>query len=116
MIASLLIVAVITLYAIRNRFELLGNVVGSVIVDCLIPFVGGGNLRMEHQFERWFFGILIIGAYFIVSVFGGDLVDSVVQIHNSKVETFDDLAKIKPSIYIDKYLAIHIEDISEMLK
>lgn len=62
-------------------------------MDCLIPFIGGGNLRMEHRFEKWFFGIMLIGGFFIIAVFGGDLVDTVVQIHSSKVKTYEDLAK-----------------------
>lgn len=116
LIVSLLAVATIALYKIRIRFELPGNSFGSVIADCLIAFIGGGHLRMEHRFERWFFGILMMGAFFIISVFGGDLVDSVEHVLNSKVEAFEDLTKTNLTVYVDRGLAVHSEDISGMLK
>lgn len=116
LIVSLLTVSIITLHAIRRRFGLPGNGVGSIAIDSMIPFIGGGNLQMEHRFERWFFGILLVGAFFIVSVFGGDMVDSVVRIINSKVETFDDLSKINPTIYIESKLANYEATIADMLK
>lgn len=89
LIVSLLIVATIILYTIRIRSKLLQNDVGSVIIDCLIPC------------------ILLVGAFFIVSVFGGDLLDSVVRVLNSIVKTFGDLANINPSNYSDSSLGFH---------
>ena len=89
----------ITLYIARRRFNLPHDSFTLSVMDCLIPFIGGGNLRMEHRFERWFFGVMLFGAFFIISVFGGDLVDTVVQIHSSKIETFDDLAKTNVKSY-----------------
>lgn len=116
LIVSLLTISIITLHAIRSRFGLPGNGVVSIAIDSLNPFIGGGNLQMEHRFERWFFGILLVGAFFIVSVFGGDFVDSVVKILISKVETFDDVSKINPTVYIGKELIIYEAGISDMLK
>lgn len=115
-IVSLLIVAVITLYVIRKKCNVTGCDAGSCVMDCLILFIGGGNLRMEHRFERWFFGILLVGAFFTVAVFGGDLVDSVVRVLNSRIETFEEVVKFNPSVYLDADLAAHLEDILEMLK
>lgn len=80
--------------------------------------IGGGNLRIEHRFEKWYFGILLIGAFFIVSVFGGDLVDSVVCILNPKMLTFKDLAEMDTQIhfYIDPDLDSPDLGILEMLR
>lgn len=82
----------LTLYVARRKLNLRGNSVTISIMDCLIPFIGGGNLQMEHRFERWFFGIMLIGGFFIIAVFGGDLVDTVIKIHSSKIETYEHLA------------------------
>lgn len=116
LLLSLFFVAIIILRAIRRRFRLLGNSVGSCAMDCLILFIGGGNLEMRHRFERWFFGILMVGAFFIVSVFGGDLVDSVVTVLNSKFDTFEDLVEINPPIYIDPTLSSQYTEICDMLR
>lgn len=62
LITSLLVVAIVTLHLIRKRFDLPGHDVVSAIMDCFIPFMEGGNLRMEHRLERWLFGIFVIGA------------------------------------------------------
>lgn len=116
LITLLLIVATITLYAIRRKLRRPESSVALSIMDCLILFIGGGNLRMDHRFERWFFGIMLVGAFFIVSVFGGDLVDSVARVLNSKVETYKELTEINPQIYLDQILATYYEDIDLMLR
>lgn len=85
-------------------------------MDCLVLFIGGGSLRIEHRLERWLFGILMVGAFFIVSVFGGDLVDSVVRVLNFEFETFADVARLEPPIYYDQDLAMNEMDIAAMLR
>lgn len=101
LVLLLLIVAIITIYAIRRRLSLPGNDIGACIMECLVPFIGGGNFRTEHRFERWFFNILLVGAFFMMSVFGGDLVDSVVRVLYTKVETFEDVIRMNTPIYVD---------------
>lgn len=87
LIASLSIGASINLYTIRKRFKLPTDDVGSVTLDCSIPFFGGWTLRMEHRCEGWFLGII-----------------------------FDDSARNNPRIYLDGGVATHTTDIIEMLK
>ena len=107
----------ITLYIIRRNFNLPHGNITLSIMDCLIPFIGGGNLRMEHRFERWFFGILLFGAFFIMAVFGGDLLDTIVQIHSSKIATFDDLAKVNVThIAASSEMRMYTEEIFGMLR
>lgn len=106
-----------TLFIARRKFNLPGNNITISIMDCLIPFIGGGNLQMEHRFERWFFGIMLIGGFFIIAVFGGDLVDTVVQIHSSKVKTYEDLAATNvTNICLQYGLIWHRETFFKMLR
>lgn len=99
LVLSFIFVAAITLYTIRRKLRVLSNDLFSAVVDCWIPFIGGGNLRMDHRLERLFFGILLFGSFFIMCVFSGDLFDCVVSFLNSKINTFEKLAEINPSIY-----------------
>lgn len=72
---------------------------------------------MEHRFERLFFGIMMIGGFFIISAFGGDLVDTVVQIRMSKIKTFEDLAKTNVSkITVSGELVTYQDDLFKMLR
>lgn len=118
LIALFLILATITLYILRRRFHLPGDSLAASFCDCLIPFIGGGNLRMEHRLERWFFGIMLVAAFFTMSIFGGDLVDGVVRVLNSKIKTFEELGKRNPhiKIYLDASLILNKPEIDLMLR
>lgn len=96
---SFIFVAATVLYVIRRKLECLKNDFLSAVIDCWIPFIGGGNLRMEHRLERLIFVILLFGAFFIMSVFSGDLIDCVVSVLNAKISTFTQLAEINPPIH-----------------
>lgn len=99
LVLSFIFVAAIALHIIRRKLRLPRNDFLSALIDCWIPFIGGGNFRMEHRLERLFFTILLFGAFFIMSVFSGDLLDCVVRVLNAKVSTFAELAEINPPIY-----------------
>lgn len=113
---SFIFVAATVLYVIRRKLECLKNDFPSAVIDCWIPFIGGGNLRMEHRLERLFFAILLFGAFFIMSVFSGDLLDCVVRVLNTKISTFSELADINPPIYSNLELYLHKDLIHEKLK
>lgn len=108
--------AAIALYIIRKKLRLFRNDLLSALIDCWIPFIGGGNLQLEHRLERWFFAILLFGAFFIMSVFSGDLLDCVVRVLNTKISTFSELADINPPIYSNLELYLHKDLIHEKLK
>lgn len=116
LITMLLVAATITLYTIRSNLKLPSNSIASSIMDCLIPFIGGGNLRMKHRMERWFFGILLIGSFFVVSVFGGDLLDSIVNVRMSRIEHFGDLPKISTPCFCDKRLVFNWNEIAMLFR
>lgn len=107
--------ATITLCIIRRKLGLSRAGFISPFIDCLIPFIGGGNIQMRHKFEGWFFGVLMFSAFLKLSVFGGDLVDSVIQIIKSKVSKFEQLAETNSTIYINTPLKFHSENIHSML-
>lgn len=108
--------AAIVLCIIRRKLELQRNGFVSSFVDTLIPFIGGGNLRIEHKWEKWFFGILIIGAFFITSLFAGDFLDCVYLILSQKITRFEQLAQINSTAVFNPSLNANLRDIRSMLR
>lgn len=102
--------AAIILWIIRRKYALRRNDSTSSFMDALVPFIGGGNARIKHKCEKWFFGILLIGAFLITSLFTDDLLDCVYQILNQKLTHFEQLTAmnltgtISPSLSTDAYL------------
>lgn len=93
-------VSAIVLYFFRKKFKLQRASVLSAFIDTLIPFIGGGNIQIDHKWEKWFFGILLIGSFFIVSLFAGDLLDCIYLILNQKITKFEQLAEIDTSLVV----------------
>lgn len=108
--------AAISLRIIRWKLRLPRNDIVSTHIDCWIALIGGGNLEITHRLERWFFGILLCGAFFIVSVFSSDLLGSIVKVFNRKMSTFEDLRKINSPIYIRAEIEAYSQLIHEMLR
>lgn len=71
---------------------------------------------MQHKFERWFFAVLMVGAFFITALWTGELLSLVYRITDQKVNTFEQIIKINTTIY-NGDRETHINDIvHEMLK
>lgn len=119
-VASLIVLfvslAAIVLHFIRRTFGLPRDDLVSTHIDCWIPFIGGGNLAIQHRFERWFFGMLLFSAFFIMSVFAGDLLDSAIKVLNQKISTFEQLAQLNSPIAINPALIQDSNMIHEMLR
>ena len=116
LIVSFISIAAIALYVIRRKYRLSRSNFSSTFFDCWIPFIGGGNLRMRHKYERLFFGILLFGAFFIMSVFAGDLLDSLLRVRNQKINTFEKLKERNSPIYLNPTFGIYSDTIQSMLK
>lgn len=115
-IGLFVILATTALCFMRRKLKLPRSGSTFTFIDVIIAFIAGGNLRMQHKFERWFFGILLIGTFFINSLFTGDLLDCVIRILNQRISTFQQLADINSPIYISKTLAMHEFNIRKMLR
>lgn len=116
LIVLLFITSVTVLRIIRRNRNLQRGDLSSTVFDCVIAFVNGGNLEMRHKWEKWFFGILLFSVFFIVSVLVGDLLDSVIRVRNSKIDTFDKLADIRAPIYISLSLQPYNDTVYELLR
>lgn len=116
LIMVLMIITAIILYVMRRRLVLRRNDFISSIIDTLIAFIAGGNLRMQHTFERQIFAIVLFAAFFITSLFSGNLLDYTIQSMNQKISTFEQLAKINSTIYTSQKLSAYDDDIHEMLR
>lgn len=108
------VLAAIILRLIRKKWKLRRDGLFSTFIDTMIAFIDGGNLRMQHKFERWFFGVLLIAAFFISSLFVGDLLDCVYRIIYEHINTFEQLAQINSSIYISS--SLNSEEVYHMLR
>lgn len=108
--------SVIFLCIMRKKLKLRRNDIISSYVDVLIAFIAGGNLRIQHHWEKWFFGILLTAAFFITSLFASDLLYYVYRILNQKVSTFEQLTEIKAPIYNNPTLTMYNTEIHGMLR
>lgn len=115
LIVTFIILSAIVLYFARQKWHLRRRSPSSALLDTMIAFIAGGNLEMRHRFERWFFGILLFGAFFITSIYTGDLLDCIFSILNQKVETFEQLAKTNSTIFVNPSLGQNAELIWNML-
>lgn len=71
---------------------------------------------MQNKWERWFFGFLLFGTFFIVAVVAGDLLNSIMKIGTEKFNRLEQLAEINVPIYIGHKLGIQIMQIEAMEK
>lgn len=108
--------AAFILRKMRSNFNLRRADFSSAFIDILIVFIACGNLRMRHNLERWFFGILLIGALFMTPIFTSELLNQVYRMQDQKITTFEQLARIRAPIYINPALAMHAETIREQLR
>lgn len=106
----------LVLSVIRRKLRLRRDGLISTFIDTLVAFISGGNLQMNHQLERWFFAIQLIGAFFIVSLFVGDLLDCIIQILNQKFSKLEQLKGMHLEIYVPPNLQNHMQHIDVMLR
>lgn len=116
LLVSFMSSATFVLYLMRRKLKLRRNGLTSTFIDIIIAFIAGGNLRVQHKLERSFFGILLIGVFFLISLVASDLLDCVYRILNQRISTFEQLTKINSSIYIKTALTLHKSIIREMLR
>lgn len=116
LISLFMILVAVILRIIRRKFNLPRQSLLSIILDIAIAFIGGGNLRMHHKYERLLFGILLIAAFLITSIFTGELLDCIYSVMNQKIDTFEQLAERNQSVYISPALKSHVPLICEVLR
>lgn len=116
LILLFMVLAAFILRKMRKNFNLRRVDFSSAIIDILIVFIACGNLRVRHHLERWFFGILLIGALFMTPIFTSELLNQVYRMQDQKLTTFEQLAEIGAPIYINPALFMHAETISEQLR
>lgn len=108
--------ATIILTMLRNKWKLRHGDFISAFIDTLVAIIAGGNLRMKHKVERWFFGIVLLGAFFLTSIFASDLLECTYRIRSQKINTFDELKDVRAPIFINRSLKMYNDNISEMIR
>lgn len=100
LIVIFLSVAATILCIIRKRLQLRRDGFISTFIDTMVAFTSGGRLQMRHRWEKWFFAILLFAAFFISSLYTGDVLFYIYRILDQKIDTFKQLAMINAPIYI----------------
>lgn len=110
------IFAAIALCFIRRLHKLRRDGFISVLIDVVVIFTGGGNLRMDHKLERWFFVIMSIGAIFLNAICLEPTLFPSFLLNHRSISTFHQLAEINPPIYLRLVLRSNEHLIVEMLR
>lgn len=116
LIMAFFALAAIFLHFIRKKLNLLRDGLLTTIIDTMVAFTAGGNLRMHHKFERIFFGILLFAAFFLTSLYLGDVLHFVYRVLNQKIDTFEELAQLNAPIYVNAELSDDGDIIREMFR
>lgn len=77
---------------------------------------GGGNVRIQHRFERYFFSILMLASFFTVPLTLGEYLEEAYNFLNQQMSTFEELRQFNLSVYSTPPLRNHNNDVQEMLK
>lgn len=112
----LVVLAAMALCFVRRWQRLRHDGFISVLIDVTVIFIGGGRLRPAHRFERWFFVLLSIGAFFLNAI-GLDSTLFPSYLHPlQSIETFQQLSEINPPTYIPPILGAEKHLIRNMLR
>lgn len=94
LIIIFLSVSATILCIIRRRLKLRRDGFISTFIDTMVAFTGGGRLQMQHRWERLFSSILFSAAFFITSIYTGDVLFYIYRVLDQKISTFKQLALI----------------------
>lgn len=104
------------LWFVRRRFRLRRDGILATTIDTIVAFTAGGNLQMKHKYERLFFAVMLIAAFFITSIFTGGILFYTYRILNQKIVTFDQLSNTHTPIYINQGFGKSNELVHQMLR
>lgn len=116
-VLTTLILGSIILYNLRRSTGLQAvNFVAGFLEMVSIIF-GGGNIRYQHQLEKWFFAIGLTASFFLVSLYLADFsVQSILFRGSLKVDTFEELEKHNVTFGLSSHLAKYKNEIADMIR
>lgn len=107
----------IILYLIRRRIDFENLNFWSGFLDVYAVIFGGGNIRIQNHWERLFFGVALIAAFFLISLFLANFsMHSVLYENPYKIDTFEKLSQQTVKFYLSKHLQRHATAVKDMLK
>lgn len=101
--ALLLLGAAILCY-LRRRQGLRRDGYISCFIDMIAVFFGGGNIRISHRYERWFFGIIFIPVVFIMAIWGATVFYPCFFELDRSIKSIEEVSAINPPIFISPTL------------
>lgn len=112
-----MVLAANSLIIIRRKFNIQPNDYSSAFIEIITLFIGGGSVRIQHKYEKWFFTVLSFGAFLIMCVIAGDLLDNFIKVLDTKISKFEELVDINPPIYIHSLiLGLHVYTIEAFIQ
>lgn len=111
----MLVLGTIIIYLIRKRAKLQGGLLIG-FSEIFMVFFGGGNVQSHHKWEKMFFTILMVAAFFWVSIYLSNFsIHSTISDDIQNVNTFQILAKQNVTYYLTESLNKEQSIITQML-
>lgn len=104
------------LYYLRRKLRLRRDGYISCLLDLLIAGIGGGNIRITHRYERWFFSIVFIKYFFLMAIWSGSMFYPTFLEFNQSIKSIKEIAAINPPIFISPSLKYNGGDVVDMLR
>lgn len=79
-----------------------------IIIDVFIVFFAGGNLRIQQKLVKYFFALLLIGCFFLITINCVEIFFRGLKLHN--ITTFEELAETQSPVFI-AYVLQNYEDL-----
>lgn len=109
-------VSALLLCYVRQRFNLHRSGFGASYIDTCIVFGAGGNLVLNHRWERIIFGILFIGFFFFTTFWLEAVVFPTFLIHDGSIDSFDQLKKMNAPTFCSTSLQKSEKNIEDLLR
>lgn len=101
---------------LRRRARLRRDGYISCLLDMFIAAFGGGNIRITHRYERWFFSIVFIENIFIMAIWSVSTFYPTFFELDQSIKSIKEIAAINPPIFINPSLKYNDEDVVDMLR
>lgn len=100
-IPAFFMLTTVLLYSVRSKVRNGKVDISSLILDMITIIFGGGRLTYHHKSERYFSIVLMVGIFFLQSIWIGDFLSQMSKRTSNRVKTFDKLSKLGTKVYFE---------------
>lgn len=106
----------VILLVIRRILRLRHDGYISCVIDIAVGFLGGGNIRITHWIEKWFFSVIWIAAFFLNAIYFTLVFGTVWTNFNDIGKSVGDIAMLNTPIYLSPDLEENEQSINVILR